>query len=71
MLFLEFGPARFFNSYQKQILLSLGSDDTVDMEPWCTYTAIFIEVPRNPIDNQLRQSKVRLKFLWGESNGQK
>jgi hypothetical protein len=33
MLFsLEFGPARFFDNYQEQSLLSLGSDDTVT--PW-------------------------------------
>jgi hypothetical protein len=69
---LEFGPARFFDNYQKQSFLSLGSDDTADMEPWCTgSTAIIIEIPRNRIDNQHRRSEVLLKFLWDESNGKK
>lgn len=42
MLFLEFGLARFFDYYQKQSFLSLGSDDTADMEQWCTATIIQI-----------------------------
>src|SRR6266852_3294008 len=69
--FLEFGPARFFDNYQKQSFLSLGSDDTADLEPWCTYTATIIEIPRNSIDNQHWTIGSSFEIPFGEAHGKK
>jgi hypothetical protein len=71
LLLLEFGLARSFDIYQKQSFLSLGSDDTADMEPWCTYAAIVIKFPRNPIDNQHRQSEDSFENPLGRAKRQK
>jgi hypothetical protein len=71
LLLLEFGLARSFDIYQKQSFLSLGSDDTADMEPWCTYAVIIIKFPRNPIDNQHRQSEDSFEIPLGRAKRQK
>ena len=53
-----------FDKYQRQSFLSLGSDDTADMEPQCTYMAIHHS--SRSLDHQHR-----LNFLWGKQNGEK
>jgi hypothetical protein len=68
MLFLEFGSARFSDNHRKQSFLSLGSDDTADLEPWCT--AIIIEIPAILLTISIDDRKVFLNSFWCELNDQ-